>query len=163
AQGAQTSARAALAARRMAADERWAAATCTDILDWKSEIKRDGTSLNLSFDALTRIHDALGATTGMLNQLNKLGLPPGAQTPQARARTDQLRSDIASRVHAIQSVAASIAGGNLLALGTLVSDLRNDAAMEPKIIDELRHVVSVDLGLSLVETRACRQLAGIPI
>jgi hypothetical protein len=32
-----------------------------------------------------------------------------------------------------------------------------------QIVGELRHVLSVDLGLSLVETRACRRLVGVPI
>jgi hypothetical protein len=31
------------------------------------------------------------------------------------------------------------------------------------VVSELRHLVTVDLGLSLAETRACRQLVGIPI
>ena len=43
----QASDQATLAAQRTAADKQWASATCTSILDWKNEIQRDGTSLNL--------------------------------------------------------------------------------------------------------------------
>jgi hypothetical protein len=32
----------------------------------------------------------------------------------------------------------------------------------PQMVDRLRQIVSVDLGLSLVHTRACRQLIGMP-
>ena len=98
-----------------------------------------------------------------MTQLDKLGLPPGAQTSQARAELNQLRSDIESHLRDIEGAATSVAGGNLAAIGTLVTDLENDKVLGSQITGELRRFVSVDLGLSLVETRACRQLVGIPI
>ncbi|MGH2883946.1 MAG: hypothetical protein ACRDPA_14835 [Solirubrobacteraceae bacterium] len=162
-QNAQASEQPALAAQRTAADKRWASATCTSILDWKNEIKRDGTSLNLSFGPGSRVKDAISATTRLVSQLDKLGLPPGGQTAQAQAELNQLRSDITSHLRDLQGTANSIAGGNLAAIGTLVTDLENDKVLGTQIAGQLRHVVTVDLGLSLVETRACRQLAGSPI
>jgi hypothetical protein len=154
---------AALAAQRSAEDKQWASATCTNILDWKNEIERDGTSFDLGFGPGARVHDAIAATTRLVSQLDTLGLPPGAQTAQARAELNQLRSDIATRLRDLEGTASSITAGNIAAIGTLVSDLENDKALGTQITGELSHVVSVDLGLSLVETRACRQLAGIPI
>jgi len=162
-QNAQASDHAALAAQRTAEDKQWASATCTNILDWKNEIQRDGTSLNLLFGPGARIQDAISATTRLVSELDKLGLPPGAQTAQARAELNQLRSDIESHLGDIEGAASSIAGGNLAAIGTLVNDLKNDKALGTQIAGQMRHIASVDLGLSLVETRACRQLAGIPI
>jgi hypothetical protein len=159
----QSSAQASLAAQRMAADQQWASSTCANILNWKNEIHHDVTSLDLGFGALTRIQDAIAATTRMSNEVNTLGLPPTAQTAQARAEIDQLRSDIRSRVHTIEGAAGRVASGNLLAIGALLSDVEKDTVVGTPIVNELRHVVSVDLGLSLVETRACRQLVGIPI
>ncbi|HTP18099.1 MAG TPA: hypothetical protein VMJ65_00755 [Solirubrobacteraceae bacterium] len=159
----QASEEPALAAQRTLADEQWASATCTSILDWKNEIRRDGTSLNLGLGLGTRIHDAVTATTRLVNQLDKLGLPPGAQTSQARAELNQLRSDVASRLKALEGTASSVAGGNIAAIGSLLADLENAKVLGTQITSELRHVVSVDLGLSLAETRACRQLVGIPI
>ena len=163
AQSTQTSAQASLAAQRMAANQQWASATCTNVLHWKNEIRRDATSLNFGFGAVARIQDAISATTRMMSEINKLGLPPAAQTTQARAEIDQLRSDIESRVHNIEGAAGSVADGNLGAIGALLSDLQTDTVVGTQIVNELRHVVSVDLGLSLIETRACRQLVGIPI
>ena len=160
---AQASDRVALAAQRTADDKQWASATCTNILDWKNEIQRDGTSLNLSLGPEARIKDAIAATTRLVSQLNKLGLPPGAQTAQARAELGQLRSDITTHLGDLQGAASSLASGNIAAIGTLVTDLENDKVLGTKIAGQLRHVVSVDLGLSLVETGACRQLVGIPI
>jgi hypothetical protein len=151
-----------LAAQRTAANKQWASATCTNILAWKNEIARDQTGL-LSLSALTRINDAITATKRMLEQQGKLGLPPGAQTAQARAEANRLRTEIEARVKNIESAASSVAGGNIGALGTLLNDLQNDKAMAPRVVDELRHVLTVDLGLSLAETSACRQLVGIPI
>jgi hypothetical protein len=136
---------------------------CSNVLDWKNELRRDATSLDLGSGAVARIDDAIAATTRMLNKLEKLGLPPAAQTPQARAEVAQLRSDIESRVHGIETAVGSVASGNLAALGTLFGDLQSDKVMGTQIVSELRHVLSVDLGLSLVETRACRELVGIPI
>jgi hypothetical protein len=158
----QPSEQAALAAQRTAAEEQWASATCTSILTWKNEIQRDGTSLDLGLGPSARVHDAITASTRLLSELDKLGLPPGAP-PQAQAELDQLRADITSRLSSLEGAAGSVAGGNLGAIGTLLGDLESDRVLGTRITDELRHVVSVDLGLSLAETRACRQLVGIPI
>lgn len=160
---AQASPQAALAAERESANRQWAEATCTNLLDWKNEIQRDGTSLDLGLGPSARIEDAIAVTGRLLNQLNELGLPPGAQNAQARAQIEQLRSDIESRVQAIEGTASSVASGNVLAIESLVGDLASDRLVGTQIAGELRHVVSVDLGLSLVETRACRQLVGIPV
>jgi len=151
-----------LAAQRTAADRQWASATCTSILAWKNEIQRDGTSLNLTMGPSTRIHDAIAATTRLLSQLDTLGLPPGA-SPQARAELSQLRTDIGSRLSSLEGAAGSVAGGDLGAIGTLIGDLESDKVLGSQIAGELQHVVSVDLGISIAETRACRQLVGIPI
>lgn len=158
----QASDQAALAAQRTAADKQWASATCTNILDWKNEIKRDGTSLNLGFGPGARIRDAITATTRLVSELDTLGLPPGA-SPQTRAELSRLRSDIEARLSALEGAASSVAGGNISAIGTLVTDLENDKVLGPRIAGELSHVVSVDLGLSIVETGACRKVVGSPI
>jgi len=153
----------ALAAQQSAADKRWASSACTSVLDWKQEINRDETSVDLGFGPVARVKDAIGATSNMLDALDKLGLPPGAQGARARADLTQLRSDLESQLRDIEGTASSVAGGNLLAIGKLVRELENEKALGPQIAAELRGVVSVDLGLSLVETRACRELVGSPV
>jgi hypothetical protein len=160
---AHTSSAAARAAQREAANRQWAAATCTNILEWKNEIQRDGTNLDPGFGPSARLEDAITATGRLLGELDQVGLPPAADNARARAQIEQLRSDIEARAHAIKSTASSLASGNLLAIASLVSELANDKVVGPQIASELRHVVSVDLGLSLAETRACRQLVGIPL
>jgi len=162
-QAAQASDQATLAAQQTAADKHWASATCTNILDWKNELQRDGTSLDLGFGPGARVHDAIAATTRLVGQLDAQGLPPGAQTAQAQAELSRLRTDITSQLRDLEGAASRVAGGNLGAIGTLVTDLERDKALGTTVTGELRHVVSVDLGLSLVETRSCRQLVGIPI
>jgi hypothetical protein len=156
-------AQAALAADRMALTRQWASATCTNILDWKNAIHRDVTDLNLGFGLSARVHDAVGATTAMLKQLNAIGLPPSPQAANARSEIEQLRSDVQSRARNLEGAASSLGSGNLAAIGTLLSDLNADQKVGTRLAGELRHVVSVDLGLSLAETRSCRQLVGIPI
>ena len=63
----------------------------------------------------------------------------------------------------VEGTAGSVANGNLAAIGALLSNVDSDTVVETQIVNELRHVLSVDLGLLLVETRACRELVGIPI
>ena len=144
-----------------AANRQWASATCTSILGWKNEIQRDAANLDLGLGALPRIQDAITATTRMLNKIGKLGLPPSVQNGQARADVEQLRTDLERRVHEIEDDARSVASGNIPAIATLLSDLKNDRAVAPQMVDRLRQIVSVDLGLSVVQSRACQQLLGI--
>ena len=160
---AQADSAAALVAQRDTGNRQWAAATCANILDWKDEIERDGTKLDLGLGPPARLEDAIAATDRLLNELDERGLPPAAQNAQARAEIEQLRSDIESRVHAVASTASSVASGNLLSIGTLIGDLAHDGVAGTQIVSDLRHVISVDLGLSLIETRACRKLVGIQV
>jgi hypothetical protein len=160
---AQTSAQASVAARQIAANEQWASAACTSILNWKNEIHRDEAGLSFSLDALPRIEDAVAVSARTLAELDKLGLPPAVQTAQERAEIDQFRAEIESRVRGLETAAGSVASGNLAAIGTLLDDLENAKGLEAQIVGGLRRIVPVDLGLSLVETGACRQLVGITI
>jgi hypothetical protein len=159
----RASSAAELAAQREAADREWATATCTNILDWKNEIEQDGTSLDPGIGPSARVKNAITATNRLLAELEKVGLPPTAHSAQAQVETEQLLSDVEARLHALEGTASSVERGNLLAIGALVSDLANDRVLGTQIASELRRVVSVDLGLSLAETRTCRQLVGIPL
>jgi hypothetical protein len=152
-----------LAAQHTAANRQWASAFCTNLLDWKNQIQHDGTSLDLTVGPVARIKDATAATARMLGKLNQLGLPPAGQSAQARAEADHLRSVLQSRALKLKSDAASVASGDLAAIGALITDLNNDKSMGTEISSELQRVVSVDLGLSLAETGACRHLVGIPV
>ena len=152
-----------LAADRTAANREWASALCTNLLGWKNQIERDGTSLDLGFGPMARIKDATAATTRMLSNLEKLGLPPAGQTAKAQAEANWLRSAVATRALKLETDATKVENGNLTAIGTLITDLKTDQGMGTQISDELRRVVSVDLGVSLAEARTCRQLVGIPV
>ncbi len=84
------------------------------------------------------------------------------QNGQAQADAERLSTDLQRRVREIEDDARSVAGGNIPAIATLLSDLKNDRAVGPQMFDRLRQIVSVDLGLSVVQIRACQQLIGIP-
>jgi hypothetical protein len=144
-----------------AANRQWASATCTSILSWKNEIQRDAANLDLGLGALPRIQDAITATTRMLNKIGKLGLPPSVQNGQTRVDAERLRTDLQRRVREIEDDARSVASGNIPAIATLLGDLKNDRAVAPQMVDRLRQIVSVDLGLSVVQIRACQQLIGV--
>jgi len=159
---AKVSTQQAAAARQMAANQRWASGTCSTVVGWKNEIQRDVHGLTLSLGAIPRVQDAIGATTRMVDSIEKLGLPPALQSAQGRTQVDQLRSDVQSHLHGIESAASSVAGGNLGAIGTLVSDLGNVPSMEGQIVGHVRDVAS-ELGVSLALSPSCQQLVNIKL
>jgi hypothetical protein len=152
----KASAHQAAATRQLVANQEWASATCSTVVSWKNEIQRDLHGLTLSFGAIPRVQDAVSATSRMVDSMRKLGLPPGLQS----ALGDQLRSDIQSRVHSIESAARSVAAGNLGAIGTLLSGFGNVPAMARQIAGHLR-AIAPELGISLASSVSCRQLVGL--
>ena len=152
----------AAAARQMAANQQWASATCSTVVGWKNEIQRDLHGLTLSLGAIPRVQDAIVATTRMADSIETLGLPPTLRSAERRAQINQLRSDIQSHMHGIESAATSVAGGNLGAIGTLLTDLENARSMEGEIVGRLRDVAS-QLGVSFASSPSCRQLAGLKL
>jgi hypothetical protein len=152
----------AAAARQMAANQHWASATCVTVVGWKNDIQRDLHGLTMSLGAIRRVQDAIGATNHMVDSIEKLGLPPALQGAQGSAQIDQLQSDVQSHLRGLESAASSVAGGNLGAIDTLLSDLRNAASTEGQIVRHLRHVAS-ELGVSLASSPSCRQLVGLKL
>jgi hypothetical protein len=159
---ARVSTQQAVAAGQWAANQRWASVACLTVVGWKNEIQRDVRGLTFSLGAIPRVQDAIGATTRMVDSIERLGLPPALQSVGARAQVDQLRSDLQSHVHGIESAASSVAGGNLGAIGTLLSDLGNAPSVEGQIVGHVRDVAS-ELGVSLASTPSCRQLVGLKL
>ena len=159
---AQANSQQAAAARQMSANQHWASATCTTVVSWKNELQRDLHGLTLSLGAIPRVQDAIGATTRMVDSIQKLGLPPALHSAQGRAAIDQLRSDVQSHMHGIESAVSSVAAGNLLAIGTLVGDLGKAPSVERQLVGHLRDVAS-ELGVSLASSPSCRQLVGFKL
>jgi hypothetical protein len=159
---ANVSSQQAAGARQMVANQQWASVTCSTVVGWKNEIQRDVHGLTLSLGVIPRVQDAIVATSRMADSIEKLGLPPALQGAEGRAQVDQLRSDVQSHVHAIESAASSIAGGNLGAIGTLLSDLGNAQSMEGQIVGRLRGVAS-ELGVSFASSPSCRQLVAFKL
>jgi hypothetical protein len=152
----------AAAARQMAADQQWASATCSTVVGWKNEIQQDLHGLTLSLGAIPRVQDAIGATTRMVDSIERLGLPPALQDAEGRAQVDQLRSDVRSHMRGIESAANSVAAGNIGAIGTLLSGLGNAPSIERQIVGDLRGATS-ELGVSLASSPSCRQLVELKL
>lgn len=159
---AQAGGQQAAAARQMAANQQWASSACSTMVVWKNEVQRDLHGLTLSFSAIPRVEDAIGATTRMVTSTQKLGVPPALQGAQGRAQLDQLRTDVQSRLLGIKSAISSVASGNFGAIGTLLSDLKNAPSMEGQVVGQLRGVAS-ELGVSLASSPSCRQLVGVKL
>jgi hypothetical protein len=152
----------AAAARQLAANQQWASATCSTVVGWKNAIQHDLHGLTLSLGAIPRVQDAIGATTRMVDSIEKLGLPPALEGAQGRGPVEQLRSDVQSHLHGIASAASSVAAGNFGAIGTLLSGLGNAPSIGGEIVGHLRDVAS-ELGVSLASSPSCRQLVGLKL
>jgi hypothetical protein len=150
------------AARQMAANQQWASATCSAVVGYKNEIQRDMHGLTFSLSAIPRVQDAIGATTRVMDSIEKLGLPPALQSAEGRAELDQLRADVQSHVQGIESAASSAADGNLAAISTLLNDLGNAPSIGGQIVGHLREAAS-ELGVSLASSPSCRQLVGLKL
>jgi hypothetical protein len=160
--GSKVSAQQAAAARQMAANQAWTSATCSTVVSWKNEIQRDLHGLTLSLGAITQIQDAIGATSRMVDSIEKSALPPALQGAQARAEIAQLRSDVQSQMHGIESAASGVASGNFTAIGTLLNSLGNVPTTARRIVGHVRDVAS-ELGVSLAASPSCRQLVGVKL
>lgn len=145
------------------ADQQWADTACTSVLDWKNDLHTDETSLNLGFGPLARIDNAITATQRLANKLSTIGLPPTGRTAQARQQFAALGSEVQTQIARVKSAAGQVESGNPLAALAAVENLKADSGLATDVVGAVRHLASVDLGLAVVETSACRRLAGSPV
>ena len=145
------------------ADQQWADTACTSVLDWKHDLHSDETSVDLGFGPLARIDNAITATQRLADELTSLGLPPSGRTAQARRQFAALGSDVQTQITRIKSAAGQVESGNPLAALAAVENLKADSGLATDVAGAVRHLASVDLGLAVIETSACRRLAGSPV
>ena len=63
----------------------------------------------------------------------------------------------------INTAANKLKSGNTQAARALVDDLGAQTGAVVVVLNDLRQVSFTDLGIAMLQTKACRQLAGIPI
>jgi len=145
------------------ADREWADNTCTNVLDWKHDLHTDETSTNLGFGPLARVDNAITATQRLANKLTANGLPPTERSAQARRQFAALSSELQTQIARVKSAANQVESGNPLAALAAVENLKADSGLASQVAGAVQHLASVDLGLAVVETSACRRLAGSPV
>ena len=69
---------------------------------------------------------------------------------------------VAPHVNGFESAASRVAGGNLGAIGTLLSDPGKAPSMERQIVGQVRDVAS-ELGVSLASSPSYRRLVGLKL
>jgi len=62
-----------------------------------------------------------------------------------------------------QTAANKVENGNLDAAAALISDLPAGASLASALLSDTRTLASTDLAIAVLETKTCRQLAGVPI
>ena len=144
------------------ANQQWANAVCTNMLAWQKQVHRDETSFNLGFGPRARLNDAIGATRRLTSELTALGPPTTQQGSDERARFRRLGSAVQTKLTEAQTAANKVENGNLDA-AALINDLPAGASLASALLSDARTLASTDLAIAVLETKTCRQLAGVPI
>lgn len=144
-------------------DLRWAGAACTNVLDWKNEISADETSLHMSLNPITRIEDAVSQTEALGTKLESIGLPPAARSGPAHEQVAQFGERLRTQLSHVKSATSDLENGNPMAALAAINDISAISGLASGFVGAIQHSASVDLGLAIVETRACRQLFGSPV
>ena len=144
------------------ANQRWANSVCTNMLAWQKQVHHDETSLNFGFGPRARLNDAIGATRRLTSELTALGPPTTQQGSDERARFRRLGSAVQTKLTEAQTAANKVENGNLDA-AALINDLPAGASLASALLSDTRTLASTDLAIAVLETKTCRQLAGVPI
>jgi hypothetical protein len=149
--------------RTQQANQTWANAVCTSMLAWQKQIHRDQTSLSLPVRPQVRLGAAIAATRRLARALTRIGLPETLRTPDAEQHFQQLGSAVQAQIGELVTAANTLQNGNVAGAGVIVSDLGSDAGLVNALLGNLQNASITDLGIAALETRACRELAGISI
>ena len=144
------------------ANQRWANAVCTNMLAWQKQVHHDETSFNFGFGPRARVNDAIRATRRLTSELTALGPPTTQQGSDERARFRRLGSAVQTKLTEVQTAANKVENGNLDA-AALINDLPAGASLASALLSDTRALASTDLAIAVLETKTCRQLAGVPI
>jgi hypothetical protein len=145
------------------ANQRWANTFCRDMLAWQKQVHHDETRFNLGFGPQARLNDAIGATRQLVKEITALGLPATQRESHAQTQFRQLGSAVQTKLTEAQTAANKLENGNFDGARALISDLPGVATMASALLGDAQLAASPDLAIAVLETRTCRQLAGVPI
>jgi hypothetical protein len=95
--------------------------------------------------------------------LTALGPPATQQGSDEQARYRRLGSAGGTKLSDAQTAANKVENGNLDAAAALISDLPAGASLASALLSNTRTLASTDLAITVLETKTCRQLAGVSI
>jgi hypothetical protein len=145
------------------ANQRWANTACTDMLAWQKQVHHDETSLNLALGPRARLNDAIGATRRLVNAITVLGPPVTQRHSHSQAHFRQLGSALQTKLTEAQTATNKLETGNLDGATSLISDLPGGADLAASMLSDARQLASTDLAIAVLDTKSCRQLAGLPV
>jgi hypothetical protein len=145
------------------ANERWANTACTDMLAWQKQLHHDETNLNLALGPQARLNDAIGATRRLVNEITVLGPPDTQRQSHTPAEFRQLGSALQTKLTEAQTAANKLESGNVDAATSIISDLPAGANLAGAVLSDARHLATTDLAIAVLDTKSCRQVAGLPI
>jgi hypothetical protein len=145
------------------ANQRWANTVCTNMLAWQKQVHRDETSFNLAFGPRARLDDVIGATRRLASELAALGLPATQRGSRAQTQFGKLGSAVQTKLTEAQAAADKLETGDVNAAGVLISDVPAGADLAVALLDDAHQLASTDLAIAVVDTKTCRQLAGLPV
>jgi len=145
------------------ANQRWANSVCTNMLAWQKQVHHDETSLNFGFGPRARLNDAIGATRRLVYEITVLGPPVEQRQSHSQGQFRRLGLAVQTKLTEAQTAANKVENGNLDAAAALISDLPAGASLASALLSDTRTLASTDLAIAVLETKTCRQLAGVPI
>jgi hypothetical protein len=149
--------------RTSQANRRWANTVCTDMLTWQKQVHHDLISLNLALGPRARLNDTIETTRRLVNEITVLGPPASQRESRDQATFRQLGSAVQTKLTEAQTAANKLENGNVDGATALISDLRDGASLAAALISNARHLATTDLAIAVLDTKTCRQVAGLPV
>jgi hypothetical protein len=145
------------------ANQRWANAACTDMLAWQKQVHNDETSFNLALGPRARLNDAIEATRRLAHEITVLGPPVTQRQSRSQAQFRRLGLALQTKLTEAQTAANRLETGNVNGATSLISDLPGGADLAAAVLSDARDLASTDLAIAVLDTKTCRQLAGVPV
>jgi hypothetical protein len=145
------------------ANQKWASVVCTDMLAWQKQVHHDETSFNLGLGPRARLDDAIGATRRLVNQITVLGPPATSHPRDDQIAFRQLGSALQTKLSEAQTAANKLESGDVDGATALIGGLPGGANLAAALLSDGRHVATPGLAIAVLDTKTCRQVAGVPI
>jgi hypothetical protein len=98
-----------------------------------------------------------------VNEITVLGPPVTRRESDTQARFRRLGSALQAKLTEAQTAANKLENANVDGATSLINDLPGGADLAAALVSDARQLASTDLAIAVLDTKTCRQLAGVPV